>query len=210
MSIPVFAQAPLVRHAPWISLILSLGWLGISGYGISDRSPRWMRDWGHLLYGFTWTWLAGSIYWGWLRTEPLWHLPVEAIGLPVAIWGLWQGWARIGHYFFLGSFLGTAVTDLYIHLVGLLPEWREVMQAPEFEQAGAAFYSALSKMQTPWGMSWALILSSFLLWVGLGSLLIGWQRGNRQRLHWWTFSGAVLSTLVVDSLFWIGGILLAQ
>ncbi|MDX2270689.1 MAG: DUF3120 domain-containing protein [Cyanobacteriota bacterium] len=202
VSVPVFLQAPLVRYAPWVSLVLTIPWLGMSLHFISAGSR-----WGSLLYGFTLTWLAGSLYWGWLRTDPLWHLPIEALGLPLAIWGLRRGFATIGQYFYLGSLLGTAVTDLYIHSVHLLPEWRQVMQAEAFELAGSAFFSALDKMQTPWGMVWALELSLLLLVVGLWSLHYGWKT---QQLTWWAFSGAVLSTLLVDSLFWWGAMLLAH
>ncbi|MEN9223444.1 MAG: DUF3120 domain-containing protein, partial [Thermostichus sp. BF3_bins_97] len=125
VCLPVFLQAPLVRYAPWVSLVLSLGWLGLSLHLYSQSRTR---VWGDLLYGFTLTWLAGSLYWGWLRFEPLWHMPVEALGIPVVWWGARQRFARIGTWFYLGSLWGTAITDLYIHSVGLLPEWRQAMQ----------------------------------------------------------------------------------
>ncbi len=206
VSVPVFFQAPLVRHAPWTSLVLTLGWLGLSLHLLSERSTQ---RWGSLLYGFTLTWMAGSLYWGWLRTEPLWHLPVEAVGLPIAIWGLSRGFARIGNFFFLGSLLGTALTDLYIHSVGLLTEWRQVMQMEVIEEAGMPFASALDKMQTLWGVIWAIEISIILLVVGLRSLHRGWRGKVRFRLPWIAFGGAVLSTLVVDSLFWWCAVLIS-
>ena len=58
------------------------------------------------------------------------------------------------------------------------------------------FKSALVQMQTPWGFSWAIVFVNLLLGVSLFAL-------QKQQLHWWAFGGAVLSTLVVDSLFWI-------
>ena len=149
MSLPVFAQAPLVRHAPWVSLVLTFAWLGVSLHLMSLRSGK---IWGSLLYGFTLTWLAGSLYWGWLRAEPLWHMPVEAIALPLAVWGLWRGFARIGNYFYLGSLFGTAITDLYIHTVGLLPQWRAAMQPRVSEVIlTGTMHEAVIKMQGIWG-----------------------------------------------------------
>ncbi|NET36207.1 MAG: DUF3120 domain-containing protein, partial [Cyanothece sp. SIO1E1] len=76
ITVPIFLQAPLVRYLPWVSLVMTLGWLGLSLLLLANPL---MRIWGDLLLGFTWIWLAGSIYWGWLRFAPLWHLPIEAI-----------------------------------------------------------------------------------------------------------------------------------
>lgn len=201
VSIPVFVQAPLVRNAPWVSLVLTLGWLGLSLHLISE--PRY-RDWGSLLYGFTLTWLAGSLYWGWLRSEPLLHIPVEALGVPLAWWSLRRpdSPTRLGDFFYLGSLLGTVATDLYIHSVGLLAEWRLVMAAPVFESMGWVLGSALAKMQSPLGILWAWEICLLLLVAG------GWSL-RRQGDGWGVFGGAVLSTLVVDGLFWWGSGLVA-
>lgn len=125
VSVPVFIQAPLVRLLPALSLIITGVWIGLAA--LLWSRPR-MRLWGDLLFGFSWSWLAGSIYWGWLRWEPLIHLPVEAIGLPFALWCLWRGWGKIGNFFYLGSLLGTAITDGYFYLVDLIPHWRQLMQ----------------------------------------------------------------------------------
>jgi hypothetical protein len=153
------------------------------------------RIWGDLLLGFSWSWLAGAIYWGWLRWEPLVHLPVEAIGLPFAIWCLWRGWGKIGNFFYLGSLFGTALTDVYFYLTDLIPYWRQVMRV-EPELAAPIFHNALAQVQTPWGITWATFLVSTLLVIGLWSM-------TKEQLQWWAFSGAVLSTILVDSLFWL-------
>jgi hypothetical protein len=87
VSIPVFFQAPLVRYLPWFSLAMTAGWFGL-GWTLIKRPST--KLWGDLLLGFSWSWLAGSIYWGWYRWEPLIHLPVEAIGLPFALWFLFR------------------------------------------------------------------------------------------------------------------------
>lgn len=185
-------QAPLVRLLPILSLVFTAGWWGLSWL-------LWRRQrsqlWGDLLLGFSWSWLAGSIYWGWLRWEPLWHLPVEALGVPFAIACLARNWGKVGSFFYLGSLFGTAVTDLYFYLVDLIPSWRQVMQV-EPSMAGAILHGAIAQVQTPWGIGWALALAALLLGVGLLPL-------RSRQLQWWAFSGAVLSTILVDSLFWL-------
>ncbi|WP_228035619.1 DUF3120 domain-containing protein [Oculatella sp. LEGE 06141] len=192
VSVPVFFEAPLVRLFPGLSLALTGGWLGLSLFlGSRPATQRW----GDLLFGFTWTWMAGSIYWGWFRWEPLLHLPIEAIGLPLVVVGFAKGWGKLGHWFYLGSLFGTAMTDLYFYLVDLIPHWRRLMLVePNLTQP--IFQSAVAQMQTPSGMSWAIVLVVILLTVGSVPLL------SRQ-LHWWAFGGAVLSTLLVDGLFWL-------
>lgn len=195
VSVPVFFQAPLVRSLPWLSLGLTLGWLSLS-VGLLFRAVT--RFWGDLLLGFTWSWLAGSIYWGWFRWEPLLHLPVEAIGLPFAIWCLSRQRLKIGSLFYLGSLLGTALTDLYFYLVNLIPYWRKIMLV-EPEMAFAVFQGAIGQIRTPWGYGWAIALATTLVMISLSSL---WSK----RLHWWAFSGAVLGTILVDGLFWLAAI----
>ncbi|MDJ0678796.1 MAG: DUF3120 domain-containing protein [Xenococcaceae cyanobacterium MO_167.B52] len=192
VSVPVFFQAPIVRLFPWISLFLTLFWIVLGWWLYKRPQTRW---WGDIILGFSWSWLAGSIYWGWLRWEPLIHIPVESIGVPFALWCLWRGWGKIGNYFYLGSLLGTAVTDLYFYLTSLIPYWRKLMEVDP-ALASPIFKSALAQMQTPWGISWAIVLVNLLLGISLYSL-------QKEHLYWWAFGGAVLSTLVVDSLFWI-------
>ena len=190
VSVPVFIEAPLVRSLPWVSLAMTAGWVRLS-FVLMSRPATYL--WGDLLLGFSWSWLAGSIYWGWLRWEPLFHLPVEAIGLPFALWCLWRNWGKVGNFFYLGSLLGTVLTDLYFYLVGLMPYWRQIMRV-EPSLASPILQSAVSTVQTPWGQAWALVLASVLLTVGIFSL-------RYQQRHWYAFSGAVLSTILVDSLF---------
>jgi hypothetical protein len=192
VTVPIFLQAPLVRVLPWFSVILTAGWLGLSWL-------LWQRPstklWADLLFGFSWTWLAGSIYWGWLRWEPLWHLPIESIGLPFAIFFLVRQQGKVGNWFYLGSLFGTAITDLYFYMTDLIPYWRQVMQAePQLVQP--IFQAAVAQMHTGWGTGVAVLLVAVLLLVGGLPL-------RATQLHWWAFGGAVLSTLLVDGLFWI-------
>jgi Protein of unknown function (DUF3120) len=192
VAVPVFFEAPLVRVLPWLSLALTLGWVWLSVW-LSSRAKT--QIWGELLTGFTWTWLAGSLYWGWLRWEPLWHLPIEAIALPIAIWGLANNWCKIGNCFYLGSLLGTVVTDCYFYLVDLIPYWRKVMVAlPEDVQP--IFRQAIAQVHTSWGLAWVAGLACLLLGIGIFAL-------RSQKLAWIAFGGAVLSTILVDGLFWL-------
>lgn len=198
VSVPVFIQAPLVRSFPWLSLLLTAGWFGLA-IALMKSSNSKVAVLGDLLLGFSWSWLAGSIYWGWFRWEPFIHLPLEAIALPVAIWGISRNWGMVGNLFYLGSLIGTAITDIYFYLTGLIDHWRELMMVDP-SQAAPIFQSAIAQIQTNWGISWAIILVSLLLGLGKWAL-------EKPELHWWAFAGAVLSTILVDSLFWIAAIL---
>ncbi len=193
VSVPVFIEAPLVRQYPVISVALSLFWVG---WGLVLFQRPQGQIWGDLLFGFSWSWLAGAIYWGWFRWEPALHLPIESIGVPFALWGIWRGVGKIGNLFYLGSLLGTAITDLYFYEVGLIDYWRQLMQVDP-ALATSLLQQAIAQVRTPWGTAWAVVLVNFLLAVGIMSL------GTKQ-LHWYAFSGAVLTTIVVDSLFlWV-------
>ena len=192
VSVPVFIQAPLVRLNPWFTLTLTLGWIILSWK--LWKSPQ-TRIWGDLLLGFSWSWFAGAIYWGWLRWEPFYHLPIEAIALPIVLWLIKKRWLMIGNLFYLGSLFGTIITDLYFYITNLIPYWRKLMQVDE-NMANYIFQEALNQMQTFWGISWAVVFVNILLGTGLIAL-------QGEKTYWLAFAGAVLSTLFVDSLFWV-------
>ena len=194
VSVPVFIQAPLVRYYPEVSLGLTFFWVGL---GIWLLKQEKISLWGDLLLGFSWSWLAGSLYWGWWRWEPLIHIPMEAIGLPFVLWGLYKGRGKVGNLFYLGSLLGTAITDVYFYLTGLIPYWRQLMTVElDPNLVSPIVDNALAQIQTPWGISWAIVLLNLLLAIGIYPL-------QKRVCHWWAFSGAVLSTILVDGLFWI-------
>jgi hypothetical protein len=196
VTVPVFIEAPLVRSLPSLCLAMTGFWVWLS-FRLMSRPTTYV--WGDLLLGFSWSWLAGSIYWGWLRWEPAWHLPVESIGLPFALWCLRRNWGKVGNWFYLGSLLGTVLTDVYFYLVDLMPYWRQIMHV-ESDGAAEILHNALKQVDTPWGAAWAVILALVLLTVGILPL------GRKQR-QWYAFSGAVLSTILVDSLFLVAAIL---
>lgn len=188
--VPVFFQAPLVRSLPWLSLALTATWV-LTGSSLCCRSAT--RLWGDLITGFTWTWLSGSIYWGWFRSAPLVHLPIEAIGLPVVVLLLLSGRSRVGGYFFFGSLLGTAVTDLFIYWSDLLPVWRQVMGA-DFESASPLLKQAALSLQSPSDLFHGII-------IAVGLVVVASLPLRSKQPCWWAFSGAVWSTLIVDLLF---------
>ena len=190
VSVPVFIQAPLVRLQPWVSLSITLVWL-LSGLYML-RQPT-LKLWGDLAIGFSWTWLAGSLYWGWLIDTPYVHLPVEAIGLPIVIILISQNRLKVGSYFYMGSLLGTVITDLYFYWVDLIPYWQQVMQV-EPTAAGAVLQAALRHIENPIAVIRALVLLSVLVIMGTLSI-------KSDKVYWWAFSGAVLSTILVDALF---------
>ncbi|MFO5491227.1 MAG: DUF3120 domain-containing protein [Cuspidothrix sp.] len=190
VSVPVFIEAPLVRSLPVFSILMTAFWVWLS---VRLMSRPQTHLWGDLLFGFSWTWFTGSIYWGWLRWEPIWHLPIEALGLPFALWCLNKNWGKVGNWFYLGSLFGTVLTDIYCYLVDLMPYWRQIMRISP-EGASQILQNALTQVQNPWGQGWAVILAVILAVVGTGSLL------NKES-HWYAFGGAVLSTILVDSLF---------
>jgi len=201
VSIPVFFQAPLVRQAPWLSLILTVGWLGIAQVLITSPNQNSLK-YGSLIWGFSLSWICGTIYWGWLRSEPLWHLPIEAIALPWASWAINQRTVNknsdylIGAWFYLASLLGTAVTDLYFYLNDLIPHWKAIMQLEgDMGAIQPILQDAITHLQTPWGISWAAILA---IWISL----IGFEVMRRSpEPHSWAFAGALLCTIFVDGLF---------
>jgi hypothetical protein len=190
VSVPVFFQAPLVRAFPVLSLVMTIFWLGLS-YGLRLRKETALL--GSILFGFTLSWWCGSLYWGWLRSEPFWHLPVEALGFPIA-WVARRHF-RAGFAFYCGSFLGTALTDLYIWAVNLTPQWIEVMKDETPQAMGPVMGDALAQMATPLGYLWAVAVSAALLAMGLWALKTRSLTG-----HVW--AGAVLSTLAVGVIFW--------
>ena len=194
VAFPVFIQAPLVRVFPWLSLAITGLWLCL-GWAMLKRPSQ--QIWGDLIIGFSWTWLAGAIYWGWFRWEPFVHLPIEAVGLPIVLVLMRYGKAKIGNYFYLGSLFGTAITDLYFYCTGLIPYWRQLMINPT--DASEILHSALMKMETYQGVGFAVVLLSLLVMLGTIPL-------RTQSVRWWAFSGAVLSTIVVDSLFFAAAI----
>ena len=193
-TIPVFIQAPWVRVAPMqaalftvpvLALALLLERLG------RERDSEPLRQLGVLLVGFCGSWLGGSLFWGWGRMHPIWHLPVEAFALPLALGGLNGPW-RLAGSFYLASLLGTAATDGVMALTGLMRLWPAVLGAPLTEAPVLLQEAALMVLQP-----------CNLLSVAAGAALLAlicrslWLRGGSARVS----SATLGTTLVVDALF---------
>ena len=206
VAVPVFIQAPLVRVAPILSFVMTAAWLWLGYCWMNDTDAHRPNRalWGDLIVGFSWTWLAGSVYWGWFRTNPYIHLPIESLALPIVLALMVRnrgkiGQCNIGNYFYLGSLIGTAITDLYFYCVGLIPYWRSLMISPP-EAAGTILHSALLRMETYEGVGYAIVLLALLVMLGTIPM-------RSHSTKWWAFSGAILSTILVDSLFFVAAIL---
>jgi len=195
--LPVFLQAPWVRLHPFssclftavlLALAIPLGW---------QQQPA-QRSGGSLLLGFSGSWLAGSLFWGWLRAHPSWHLPVEAIALPLALAGLGSRW-RLGCAFYLSSLVGTAITDLAMALTGVMRFWPEVVQAP-LGDAGALLNSAATSLRHPLPLIVMLGLAGVIL--AIANSMQG--RSERPSVHaecWAVAASVLVTTVMVDGLF---------
>ena len=194
--LPVFLQAPWVRLHPF-SAVLFTGLLLAIGIVLNQTGSPNRAEIGQLLVGFSGSWLAGCLFWGWLRAHPILHLPVEAFALPLALGGLNGRW-RLASAFYLSSLIGTACTDLMMALTGVMKDWPAVVSAP-FDQAPGLLHAAGLQLLNP----------APLLAVGLAAALI-LMLGRRlsQAGETWCMAGAVLVTTVwVDGLFLLTALL---
>ena len=183
VMLPVFAQAPWVRSSPvacalFTAVLVALG-------------LRLRGDLGALLIGFSGSWLAGAVFWGWLRLHPLWHLSVEAFALPLAIAGLQGPWRRAGQ-FYLGALIGTACTDAATALCGLMPLWPQVLQASPSE-APLLLSAAAEQVLQP--LPLAVVSGFAAAMLAAGRWL--WRQGEGGQV----VAASLLSTLAVDALF---------
>ncbi len=188
--VPVFLQAPWVRLHP-VSAVAFTGLLLGAGLLLALRGPRRWREFGVLLVGFSGCWLGGCLFWGWFRLHPLWHLPIEAFALPLALTGLRGRWAA-GAAFYLASLFGTACTDAAMALTGMMPHWTAVVGAPIGEAATLLQAAALQVLR-PGGV---LVVTFGALGLWRLSQVLG-GRGALGRIA----AAALLTTLVVDGLF---------
>lgn len=194
---PVFVQAPLVRWAPMVATLATLPLVGLALMLTRHRDPALQRL-GLLLVGFAGSWLGGCLFWGWGRSHPVLHLPIEGFALPLAIGGLRTRW-RLGACFYLASFLGTALTDGLIALTGLMPFWPPVVAAPP-ATAATLLQEAAQALLHPWPLL-ALLLAA----LAIGRLARALWAAEPGRI---VASAVLASTLVVDGVFF-GAALLA-
>ena len=195
--LPVFVQAPWVREQPFTSCLFGFVLLSVGVITHSIAPNRW-KDFGSLMVGFSGSWLAGSLFWGWLASHPLLHLPVEAFALPLAITGLQTRW-RLGCAFYLASLLGTAFTDLAMALTGVMALWPAVIAASPTEatvllQDAATFVLRPSSLLTV-SAAGIIIFQLVQYCRSRNSLSVATDKA-------WAVAAAVLfTTLLIDGLF---------
>ena len=188
--VPVFIQAPWVRQAPFGAALFTVVLLS-AGLVAANSANRNLQRSGELLVGFSGSWLAGALFWGWASQHPICHLPVEAFALPLALTGLGSRW-RLACGFYLGSLLGTATTDAAIAACHLMQFWPDVLLGDP-QQAEVLLRLAAQRLLQPGSI---LILCGFALALGLLSRWL-WHRGEAARIA----ATALGTTLVVDGLF---------
>lgn len=195
--LPVFLQAPWVRLHPFSACVFTAVLMGVA-IPLSWQQGAEARKLGSILVGFSGSWLAGSLFWGWLRAHPSWHLPVEALALPLALAGLQSRW-RLGCAFYLSSLLGTAMTDCAMALTGVMRFWPQVVLAP-LGQAGDLLNAAALSLRTP--QSIVLLLTLATVIVGLARWFQVQSRANDPDAEGWAVASSVLiTTVMVDGLF---------
>ena len=188
--LPVFVQAPWVHAAPMAASLFTVPLVALGV--LLERSDRgFRRDFGAVLVGFSGSWLAGSLFWGWCRMHPLWHLPIEAFALPLALAGLGGRW-RLACGFYLASLLGTAATDGMIAATGLMDLWPQVVSAP-LHTAPLLLQQAAGQLLAPWPLS-GLLLAAGLL-GGLAHRLR--RHGPTARVA----AACLATTVAVDGIF---------
>jgi len=190
VTLPVFVQAPWVRNAPLSATLFTIPLLA-GAILLALRGRGVWQELGGLLVGFSGSWLAGSVFWGWCRLHPLWHLPIEAFALPLALGGLRGPW-RLAGAFYLASLLGTAATDAVMALGGVIRLWPLVLTAPPEQAAGLLQEAGLLVLQ-PLPLATVLIAATMLLLLSRSL----WRRGGICRVS----AAALATTISVDGLF---------
>ena len=198
VMLPVFIQAPWVRLDPF-SATLFTGVLIATGLVMQRSRYQAASDIGSLLVGFSGSWLAGCIFWGWLRAHPVLHLPVEAFAVPVALGGLNGRW-RLAATFYLSSLVGTACTDLAMAATGVMQFWPAVVTA-SLDQAPLLLHQAGLHLLQPLPLATLLISAALLLLGGR------WLRNNGSGFS--TDAGSMAAAVLMTTL-WVDGLFLVS
>ena len=195
--LPVFLQAPWVRFHPFSSCLFTSVLLAGGIVAVHLGNSPWKQA-GGLLVGFSGSWFAGTLFWGWLRMHPALHLPVESIAVPLALGGLRTRW-RLGCSFYLASLLGTALTDVTMALTGVMPFWPKVVQVSPNE-APSLLHEAAQIVFQPASLLILCSAAGLIIWLTRQLWTRSLQPSDHQDV--WRVSAAVLSTtLLIDALF---------
>ena len=197
--LPVFIQAPWVHIYPISALLFTAIFLIIGFLFLYVFSERFFNV-GSLLIGISGSWLGGCLFWGWLRSYPIWHLPVESIALPIAIAGLNTRW-RIGAGFYLASLLGTAITDLMILCTGVMKSWPQVVNA-NLHTASELLHQTSQELIRPEKILMLILAGILILFL---AYFMNQKASNAVlfKSTWLVASAALITTLWVDGLFFI-------
>jgi len=195
---PVFVQAPWVRQQPLSACLFGLV-LTLAGILLSLKADRReQRDLGALILGFSGSWMAGSLFWGWLPAHPVLHLPVEAFALPLALGGLTTRW-RCACAFYLTSLIGTALTDLSMAISGVMTLWPDVVTATA-EQAPDLLRMAAAQVLTPKSLV-VVILAAGVITKLVAECRSRADRHGDSSTAWAIATSVLFTTLVIDGVF---------
>ncbi len=197
--LPVFLQAPWVHLHPTSACLFTFVLLG-TGLALGQfGGERWFQV-GSLLVGVSGSWLGGCLFWGWLRSHPVLHLPVEAVALPLALVGLDTRW-RMGAGFYIACLVGTAFTDLMMIFTGVMSRWPAVVTA-SLQEAPQLLHKTAEQLLNI--SSIGLLIFAAILIVLLARLM-----GERANLRsnsgttWLVASAALTTTVWIDGLFFL-------
>ena len=200
--LPIFLQAPWVRFQPNSALLFTFFILSTAIFLTSEPSKKYFII-GSLLFGVSGSWLGGSLFWGWLSSHPILHIPVEAVALPLALIGLGTKW-KIGSSFYLASLLGTAITDLIILFTGIMDKWMEVVNADPNE--APLILQRTSENLLHFKPLLIITLAGILLWVLSIKISRMASIKSSSGRSFLVASYVLQTTLIVDGIFILLGI----
>ena len=201
--LPVFLQAPWVRIHPFSATLFTALLVAI-GVVLNRSDNQQKADFGALIVGFSGSWLAGCVFWGWLRAHPVLHLPVEAFALPLALAGFGTRW-RLASAFYVSSLVGTAFTDLMMAMTGVMRFWPGVVTA-SLDRAPQLLHEAGLQLLNPLPLTALALAASIIIW--LAGALSRRESAVLKSNETLSMSAAVLmTTLWVDGLFLLAAVL---
>ena len=201
--LPIFFQAPWVRFQPNSALLFTFFILSTAIFLTSEPSKKYFII-GSLLFGVSGSWLGGSLFWGWLSSHPILHIPVEAVALPLALVGLGTKW-KIGASFYISSLFGTAMTDVAIFFTGIMDQWMEVINADS--ENAPIILQKTSENLLAFKPLFIISLSGLFLWFISQKISYYASINSSNKRSLLVASYVLQTTLIVDGIFIILAIL---
>ena len=195
--LPIFVQAPWVRFEPISALCATFIILIVAFLLSKKESDKWFIV-GSLLLGVSGSWLGGCLFWGWLSANPILHIPVEAVALPLAVVGLGTKW-KIGASFYISSLFGTAITDITIFLTGIMDQWREVIMA-DSDNAPLILQKTSENLIHLKSLT-IIILAALILWFISKEIFNSAIANSTNGKALLVSSYVIQTTLIVDGIF---------